>query len=240
MFLFDYRITRTDVIWVDFALHLPFISVLVTILVVAGFTNAFNIIDGLNGLASGQGILIALFFFFMCSFTQQFDLAIVCSVVMGATLGFFVMNWPYGKLFLGDGGAYSLGFFLVCTGLLMVEHAPTVSPFMPILIGIHPLFEASFTIIRRTLSKGSLINAPDNLHLHSLLHKALLIHLNPYFVTTKYGMNSLGSGIILTVSLFFDLLTLWFYGNSGFLFNIFFLYCFFFIVSFVWLNTFFE
>ena len=66
-------------------------------------------------------------------------------------LGFFVWNFPAGLIFLGDGGAYFLGFYVAELAILLLHRNPAVSPMFPLLLCIYPVFETLFSIYRRTL-----------------------------------------------------------------------------------------
>ena len=88
--------------------------------------------------------------------------------IAAAMLGFFVVNWPMGKIFLGDGGSYFGGFALAWVALLMVERNTQVTPFAALLICIYPVVEVLFSIYRRRLRKAN-PGLPDKQHLHSLI-----------------------------------------------------------------------
>lgn len=169
--LLDVKVFRTNIWFVDWLLQWPFIVYLFTVLVVAGFTHAINIIDGFNGLASGQILFMLVFLSYLNYHTDQFDLLFISISLFFITLGFFVWNWPFGKIFLGDGGAYLLGFCVVCLGLLLVLRSSDVSPFAPIMLGLYPLVEALFSIYRRLLLRGLSITQADAIHLHSLIFR---------------------------------------------------------------------
>jgi UDP-N-acetylmuramyl pentapeptide phosphotransferase/UDP-N-acetylglucosamine-1-phosphate transferase len=94
-------------------------------------------------------------------------------VVTGATLGFFVLNYPRGGIFLGDGGAYSLGFVVVEIALLLVHRNPRISPMFPVLVCIYPIFETLFTLYRRHFIHHTAAGRPDALHLHHLVYMRL-------------------------------------------------------------------
>jgi len=87
-----------------------------------------------------------------------------------ATFGFFLVNWPLGKLFLGDGGAYFLGFALAWIAVLLIERNPRVSAFSALFICILPITEVLFSIFRRKVRKEH-PGKPDSLHFHSLLQR---------------------------------------------------------------------
>ena len=189
-FLTGISVERTDVFFIDFFLQWTPIAFLVTLLVIAGFSHSINIIDGFNGLASGQIIFMLGFLAYLNYAYAQEDLFFICILLECIVIAFFFWNWPKGKIFLGDGGAYLLGFFVVSMGLILVQRRPEISPFTPILIGIAPLVEALFSIYRRALIKKRAITKPDALHLHTLVYRRI-IKLNPG--TSKFSPTTLNS-----------------------------------------------
>jgi len=98
----------------------------------------------------------------------------LCGLVLLTTLGFFVFNWPSGKIFLGDAGAYLLGFLVVELALLLVNRNLQISPMAPVVVGIFPLIETLFSMYRRKFVRQHPIDHPDGLHLHTLVYKRLL------------------------------------------------------------------
>jgi len=168
---------KTDVWLVDALLLLPTATFFVTLLVVAGFTHSINIIDGFHGLASGS-VVIMLFGMMALAWLCQDSLVLYLSgVLLLSTLGFFVLNWPSGKIFLGDAGAYLLGFWVVELGLMLVNRNPRISPMAPVVVGIFPLIETLFSMYRRKFVRQHPINHPDGLHLHTLIYKRVLARL---------------------------------------------------------------
>ena len=93
------------------------------------------------------------------------SMALVCA---GAVLGFFVWNFPAGLIFLGDGGAYFLGFMVAELSVLLIARHTEVSPLFPLLACAYPIFETIFTMYRRKVIKGVATGAPDGIHLHTL------------------------------------------------------------------------
>jgi UDP-N-acetylmuramyl pentapeptide phosphotransferase/UDP-N-acetylglucosamine-1-phosphate transferase len=165
---------HTDVWPVDQLLKWPFAGYLVTMLVVAGFTNGVNIIDGFHGLAAGTvGIMMASF---LAIAIQAGDAVMIqlCGLSIACVAGFLLFNWPWGKIFLGDAGAYLLGFWVVEVGLLLVSRNPTISPMAPVVVGIFPLIETLFTMYRRKFVRNHPVNHPDALHLHTLVYRRLV------------------------------------------------------------------
>jgi UDP-N-acetylmuramyl pentapeptide phosphotransferase/UDP-N-acetylglucosamine-1-phosphate transferase len=95
-------------------------------------------------------------------------------VGVGAILGFFLWNYPLGLVFLGDGGAYFLGFWVAETAILLVHRNPDVSPLSPLLACIYPIFETLFSIYRRMVVRSQPPATPDGIHLHSLIYRRIM------------------------------------------------------------------
>jgi UDP-N-acetylmuramyl pentapeptide phosphotransferase/UDP-N-acetylglucosamine-1-phosphate transferase len=149
-------------------------SLLLSVLGVAGLAHAVNIIDGFNGLASMCAIIMLAALGYV-AFQVGDPLVLTLALAgIGAALGFFVWNFPAGLIFLGDGGAYFLGFwFAELSLLLLVRNPGEVSPLCPLLICIYPVFETLFSIYRRR-RRGSAPGMPDGIHLHSLIYRRVL------------------------------------------------------------------
>lgn len=159
----------------DWLMTFTTFSLLFTMVAVAGVANAVNIIDGYNGLASAVVIITLLSLAYV---GWQVDDNLVVSVALGgigALLGFFLWNWPRGLIFLGDGGAYFIGYLVaVLSFLLVARHRGVVSPWYPFLLFIYPVFETLFSIWRKRLVRGVSPGVPDGLHLHMLVFRRLV------------------------------------------------------------------
>jgi len=94
-------------------------------------------------------------------------------VVAAAVAGFWLVNYPWGKLFMGDGGAYFVGFALAWLAVLLPVRNPDVSVWAPLLVCAYPVIEVLYTIVRRYVHRQS-PGAPDSGHLHSLVKKKLI------------------------------------------------------------------
>ncbi len=164
-------ITRTAIPGLDWLVSFTLGATLVTVFVVAGVANAINIIDGFNGLAS---MCVAMILVALAYVAFQVDDRLVMSLALvgvGAVLGFFVWNFPAGLIFLGDGGAYFLGFFVAELAILLLYRNPSVSPLFPLLVCFYPVFETLFSIYRRKFLRGQPVGMPDGVHLHSLIYR---------------------------------------------------------------------
>lgn len=148
------------------------LSVLFTAFAVGGVANAVNIIDGFNGLASGTVVIGLVAVGLIALDCGDAELARTCFIVSAVTIGFFLVNFPFGKLFLGDGGAYLLGFLLAWLSVTLVYRNPQVSSWAPLLACAYPTFETLFTIARRLWCRRH-PGQPDSCHLHSLVKIAV-------------------------------------------------------------------
>ncbi len=172
--LMDAVIDRTSIPGLDWLVSFPVMAIIVTVFVVSGVANALNIIDGFNGLASMCAVLMLVSIGYVAF--QVDDMLIVWLAVagVGAVLGFFVWNFPAGLIFLGDGGAYFLGFFIAELAILLLHRNPSVSPMFPLLVCIYPVFETVFSVYRRVMLRNQPAGMPDGIHLHSLIYRRIL------------------------------------------------------------------
>ena len=168
--LTGYAISRVDIGGVDWFLAFTLVSVLFTAFAVGGVANSINIIDGFNGLACSMATLGFVGFALIALQVGDAPLAGVCLLLAACVWGFFWVNWPLGKLFLGDGGAYFVGFALAWVAVLLIERNPGVSAFAALLICVHPVTEVLFSIFRRKVRKQN-PGVPDRLHFHSLVKR---------------------------------------------------------------------
>ena len=164
----DYSLSRVDVWGVDWFMKFTFVSVIFTAFAVGGVANAINIIDGFNGLASTMSSLAFVGYAMMAWQVGDHNLAGVALVLAACVWGFFWVNWPFGKIFLGDGGSYFIGFALAFVAVMLIERNPSVSAFAALLVCAHPVIEVLFTIYRRKIKKMN-PGHPDRLHFHSLV-----------------------------------------------------------------------
>ncbi len=172
--LVDATISRTGIPGLDHLLPIAGVPVVLTLLAVAGVANSVNIIDGFNGLAS---MCVAIMFAALAyvAFQVGDEVIMVAALIgLGAVMGFFVWNYPLGLIFLGDGGAYFLGFWVAELGILLVHRNPEVSPIFPLLLCAYPIFETLFTMYRRRVVRGRPVGLPDATHLHSLIYRRLM------------------------------------------------------------------
>lgn len=175
----------------DWLLSHTWFSVVFTGFAVGGVANALNIIDGMNGLASGNAIVALLGLTLINLVLGDYNLAFASFALAAAVLGFWLVNWPKGRLFLGDGGAYLVGFMLAWSCVLTVERNPSVSPFAMLLLCAYPVTEVLFSVFRRKKRMRD-PGRPDHLHLHSLVMRRWM---SRYFAKTAANA---ATGLVLT------------------------------------------
>jgi UDP-N-acetylmuramyl pentapeptide phosphotransferase/UDP-N-acetylglucosamine-1-phosphate transferase len=164
----DYSLSRVDIWGVDWLLRYTLVSVVFTAFAVGGVANSINIIDGFNGLASTMSSLAFIGIGMIAWQVGDHALVGVSIVLAACVWGFFWVNWPLGKIFLGDGGSYFVGFALAWVSVLLIERNPSVSAFAPLVICAHPITEVLFSICRRHYKEVH-PGHPDRLHFHSLV-----------------------------------------------------------------------
>lgn len=175
----------------DWLLQFTPVAVFFTAFAVGGVANAINIIDGFNGLAAGAVAIMLGAMGLMALNVGDAPLATVCFVVAVSALGFGAVNWPLGKLFLGDGGAYLLGFVLAWVAVLLPMRHAEVNAWATILVCAYPVLEVGFSVRRRRKREGHHPGQPDKVHLHHLLHRRVVCHVFPHLQgPLKNGMTS--------------------------------------------------
>lgn len=157
----------------DWLLQFTPLAVLFTAFAVGGVANAVNIIDGFNGLAVGA---VAIMLSAMGLIALQFGdvpVATVCFVATAIALGFGAINWPFGKIFLGDGGAYLLGFVLAWIAVLLPMRHAEINAWATMLVCAYPVLEVGFSYRRKSKREGHHPGQPDKVHLHMLVFRRI-------------------------------------------------------------------
>ncbi len=173
-FLLGAWIMRSGIPGVDYILAVPVIYIALTCIAVSGVANAYNIIDGYNGLASVVAIIVLLGITYVAKQVGDAQISMIALAMVGAIAGFLVWNFPRGLIFLGDGGAYLIGFMIAELSVLLVQRNPVVSPWFPLLLSFYPIFETIFSMYRKKIKRRMSPGMPDGLHLHMLIYKRLV------------------------------------------------------------------
>ncbi len=147
-------------------LQFGFFSIPITVLWIAGMTNALNLIDGLDGLSCGVSAICSISLFIVALMHADLHVALLTAILAGACLGFLPFNLNPAKIFMGDTGALFLGYMLSILSILGVfKTTAVVSSLIPVIIFGYPLFDTIFAFLRRILKGRSPFSA-DRGHLH--------------------------------------------------------------------------
>jgi UDP-GlcNAc:undecaprenyl-phosphate/decaprenyl-phosphate GlcNAc-1-phosphate transferase len=173
LFLLDARITRLEVPGLDWLLGYSAFSFVFTVFAVTGVTHSINVIDGLNGLSGVIALLASIGLAIVAAAVgDSFVLGAAC--VLGASVaGFLAVNYPRGRIFLGDGGAYLVGLVLGVLSVLIVQRNSEVSPWFPLVLLAYPIWETLFSMYRRK-ARGQSTGRADALHLHTLVYRRVV------------------------------------------------------------------
>ena len=172
------EVLRLDIPVLDLLFHYGPVAALFTMFAVGGVSNAVNIIDGFNGLASGVCTIMLVGVAAVAAGLGDITVCIAALAMGGVVVGFMCWNWPWGKVFLGDGGAYLLGFWVAELAILLVARHPQVTAWFAVILMIHPIFETLFSMYRRILLRGKPSTHPDAMHMHQLVYGRLVrIHV---------------------------------------------------------------
>jgi UDP-GlcNAc:undecaprenyl-phosphate GlcNAc-1-phosphate transferase len=166
-----------------------------TILWVLLITNAFNLIDGLDGLAAGSGLFTIVVVFVMSLIVPNPFVTFLTIALAGATLGFLRFNFHPATIFLGDSGSLFIGFMLAALALAGSEKAPTIVAVAIPLVSLGlPILDVALAVVRRFLAGKPLFEG-DKHHIHHKLLKLGLSQRNAvlslYAVTAGFGFLSL-------------------------------------------------
>ena len=175
--LMDAQLNRLDTYLLDDLMAYAPVAILFTCFAVGGVANAVNIIDGFNGLAGSTCVLMFAGLAALAHGVGDTMVFLLCLMGMGAFLGFLCLNFPFGKLFLGDGGAYLAGFWLAECGVLLLSRNPEVSTWAVLLCCIYPVWETFFSMWRKSVVRKTGMGKPDKLHFHMLVYRRGTRHL---------------------------------------------------------------
>ncbi len=185
----------------DFVLRLtgvPMLDVVLTLVWVVGVTNAFNLLDNMDGLAGGMAVIAGGFRFALFLLEGDLAAATMTAGFVGAVLGFLVRNAPPAKIFMGDAGSLFLGFFL--SGLSLVVDAAYYSRGMtavlavPVLLVLIPIFDTTFVTVTRLL-RGQPVSQGGRDHTSHRL--VALGGSETRALAVLFGLSILGGGLAL-------------------------------------------
>lgn len=177
IYFFGFVIDRTSIALLDTALAFTPFAIGFTLFATTGIVNAFNLIDGLNGLAAFTAIGVVVSLSIVAHRIGQPELVATVLLIAPILLGFLALNYPHGKIFLGDAGAYLVGFTLAWIAIAIYETEESLSPFAMLLIFFWPVADTLLAIWRRA-QKHTSSALPDRLHFHQLTMRWLMLKTN--------------------------------------------------------------
>ncbi len=164
------KLEEVDILWIDNLLTISTVSISFTIIGLTATANAFNFIDGLNGLSSGLSLVVLSILAYFSLKEGNLEIFNFIILLMSIISGFFVINIITGKIFLGDTGAYILGIIIAWIGVEITSKDSNISSWAIFFIILYPAIELLFSVFRRISSGKSPFN-PDHSHLHSMVFK---------------------------------------------------------------------
>jgi len=153
----------------SFEITLYWLALPFTIFVVSGFTNALNLIDGIDGLSGSISIVILTSFFYIGYRHEDIFIMIFSSIFIAALFAFLYYNWYPASIFMGDSGSLLLGFIISLLGIKSLAYIPAVSI---LYLGAIPILDTLIVMIRRKRAGRSFF-AADSCHMHHLLKEVL-------------------------------------------------------------------
>ena len=180
-----------------YTLPLGYIALPFTMFAIAGFTNALNLIDGLDGLSSSISILILTTFLYI-GYINQNDLMVTISLfTIVSLLAFLLFNWNPASIFMGDSGSLFLGFIISTVAVMSLEY---IHPIAILYITAIPILDTIVVMLRR-IRKGKSPFSPDKTHIHHILLKffSKKVKKTVLFLILAQGLFSL-VGLMLALS----------------------------------------
>lgn len=172
------KIYLTEVSLFGINLNFPlWLSYTISIMFIVSLISAINLVDGLDGMSSGIGIIYFITISIVAYILNRFTgLEITLALIMiGSLLGFLVYNFPPASIFIGQSGSNFLGFMIAVTSLIGFKTTTFISVIIPLVILALPIFDTAISILRRLL-KGQGITQPDREHFH---HQLLKMKFSP-------------------------------------------------------------
>lgn len=197
MYYSGYRITLLTNPWND-AVSLGYFSFPVTLVWFLLLINAFNLIDGIDGLATGIAVIVSLIMVLVAFRFDNIFLISTSLIFLAANAAFLIFNFPPAKIFLGDAGSQLIGFYFAAisiTGNMQYKGITAITLLIPIIVMFIPLADIVLAVLRRIRYKKNIFRG-DRHHLH---HKLLRVGMPfrtvnyiCYFATFLFGLIAVG------------------------------------------------
>ena len=170
------------------------LNLVLTALWIVGITNAFNLLDNMDGLSSGVAAVAAVFFTLLAALSDQSHVGALSAAILGATLGFLIYNFNPASIFMGDSGSLFLGFVLAAIGIKLrfPDNVKFVTWMVPVLVLGVPLFDTTLVVVSRLRRRLNPLTTPGRDHVsHRLVaaglttREAVMVH---YLAGFTFGL----------------------------------------------------
>ena len=192
-----FRIDHLILPFLEWELDLKNVSLILTIIWFVSIMNLVNLIDGLDGLAGGIGFMLMILLVVL-SIEKGIGISTFLSIGMaGAILGFLIHNFPPARVYMGDSGAYTIGFVIAALSLMNFQKGAVIAALLgPMMALALPILDVAFAIIRRGV-QGLPLFRPDKAHIHHQLMRKGLSHKNTVLVLYGISLIALIGGILI-------------------------------------------
>jgi UDP-GlcNAc:undecaprenyl-phosphate GlcNAc-1-phosphate transferase len=183
--------------FVEWDLDLQNFSLILTVIWFVSIMNLINLIDGLDGLAGGIGFMLMILLVIL-SVEKGIGIPTFLSIGMaGAILGFLIHNFPPARVYMGDSGAYTIGFVIAALSLMNFQKGAVVAALLgPMMALALPIIDVTFAIVRRGI-QGLPLFRPDKEHIHHQLMRKGLSHKNTVLILYGLSLMALFGGILI-------------------------------------------
>ena len=188
-------IGRFPAIAIPFAgdIHLYSIGIPFTLLWIMGLTNAYNFMDGIDGIAGGQALIAGLGWAIIGFISGQYIFGLIGVLFAASSLGFLFYNWPPARIFMGDVGSAFIGFTLAVLSVIAAQRNPRFMVAGTLLVWPF-IYDTTFTLVRRIINKENMFEA----HRSHIYQRLVIAGYSHRYVTLVYmGLALIGTVIAL-------------------------------------------
>jgi UDP-GlcNAc:undecaprenyl-phosphate GlcNAc-1-phosphate transferase len=192
-----FKIDHVILPFVEWDLDLDNLSLILTVIWFVSIMNLINLIDGLDGLAGGIGFMLMVLLVVL-SIEEGIGISTFLSLGMaGAILGFLIHNFPPARVYMGDSGAYTIGFVIAALSLMNFQKGAVIAALLgPMMALALPILDVTFAIFRRGI-QGLPLFRPDKAHIHHQLMRLGLSHKNTVLILYAISLVALFGGILI-------------------------------------------
>jgi UDP-N-acetylmuramyl pentapeptide phosphotransferase/UDP-N-acetylglucosamine-1-phosphate transferase len=209
-------LARLDIPAADaWLVHSQWLALGLTVVAVLGITHSVNLIDGYNGLLGFYALMVFLALAYVAFRVGDTAVLGMTLVTASTVLGFLFWNYPNGRIFLGDSGAYLLGFLQAEASILLVMRNPEVSAWFPMLLAVYPVTETFFSIYRKSFLRRASPWQPDGLHFHMMVYQRLVrVGVGSRATGVRLARNSMTSPYLAVLKVLFILPAILFWQDT--------------------------